>query len=72
MRLVRMRSVERCGALPAARRRHLCACALCACTASSGAWLFLPLDVSTFSHVPCAYAQRRAVRGSARRSTSAL
>eukprot|EP00965_Chrysotila_dentata_P042460 1407736-Pleurochrysis_carterae.AAC.1 len=60
MRLVRMHSVERSGALPAARRRHLCACALCTCTASSGAWLRLPLDVGTVVHAPRAHAQRRA------------
>eukprot|EP00965_Chrysotila_dentata_P150349 4966177-Pleurochrysis_carterae.AAC.1 len=66
-----MHSVERRVALPAARRQHSCACALCAFTASSGAWLCPPLDVCTFVHAPCGHAQRRGPRGSARRSTSA-
>eukprot|EP00965_Chrysotila_dentata_P180831 5969281-Pleurochrysis_carterae.AAC.1 len=60
VRVVRMHSVERCAALPAPRRRHFCACALRACSASSGAWLCPPLDVDTFVHAPCAHAQRRA------------
>eukprot|EP00965_Chrysotila_dentata_P040998 1359550-Pleurochrysis_carterae.AAC.1 len=49
-----MHSVERRVALPAARRRHLCVCALRVCTASSGAWLCPPLDVGTFVHAPVA------------------
>eukprot|EP00965_Chrysotila_dentata_P182139 6014386-Pleurochrysis_carterae.AAC.1 len=59
-------------AWPAARRRHSWACVPCACTASSDAWLCPPLDVGTSVHAPRAHAQRRAVRGPARRSTPAL
>eukprot|EP00965_Chrysotila_dentata_P083181 2744171-Pleurochrysis_carterae.AAC.1 len=47
MHPARTRNVDRCMALPAARRRNFCACALCACTASSGARLCPPLDVGS-------------------------
>eukprot|EP00965_Chrysotila_dentata_P052991 1757878-Pleurochrysis_carterae.AAC.1 len=59
MRLARMRNVDWCVALSATRRRHLSACALRSCAASSGAWLCPLLDGGTFAHAPGAHAQRR-------------